>query len=206
LQSARIYYFDKSDFVNAEKYFKQVKELTTQQENKLEAMRGLLRCQYKQQKWTEAVPNAQDLLKEKGIAAEDKMMATMIIAKNYHLNNNLTEAITAYKSVIAIAKSEFSAEAQYRVAEILLAQNNLTQAEKAGFEVIKKYGSYEYWVTKSYILLGDIYFAQKDYFNAEATYKSVIENANIPELKQEAETKLAATIEAKNKTNKVEHQ
>jgi len=206
LQSARIYFFDKSDFVNAEKYFKQVKELTTQQENKLEAMRGLLRCQYKQQKWTEAVPNAQDLLKEKGIAAEDKMMATMIIAKNYHLNNNLTEAITAYKSVIAIAKSEFSAEAQYRVAEILLAQNNLTQAEKAGFEVIKKYGSYEYWVTKSYILLGDIYFAQKDYFNAEATYKSVIENANIPELKQEAETKLAATIEAKNKTNKVEHQ
>ncbi|MBX2930374.1 MAG: tetratricopeptide repeat protein [Chitinophagaceae bacterium] len=206
LQSARIYYFDNKDYVNAEKYFQQVKGLTTQQENKLEAMRGLLRCQYKLQKWTEAVPNAQDLLKEKGIAADDKMMANMIIAKNHQLNNNLNEAMTAYHSVIAIAKSELSAEAQYRIAEILLLQNKLTDAEKAGMEVIKKYGSYEYWVTKSYILLGDIYFVQKDYFNAEATFKSVAENSNIEELKQEAENKLAQVIEEKNKVNKVEHQ
>jgi len=206
LQSARIYYFDNKDYANAEKYFQKVKELTTQQENKLEAMRGLLRSQYKLQKWTEALPNAQDLLKEKGIATDDKMMANMIIAKNYQLNNNLNEAIIAYKSVIAIAKSEFSAEAQYRIGEILLLQNKLKDAEKAGMEVIKKFGSYEYWVTKSYILLGDIYFAQKDYFNAEATFKSVAENATIPELKQEAETKLAKVIDEKNKANKVEHQ
>jgi len=206
LQCARIYYFDNNDFVNAEKYFLQVKLLTTQQENKLEAMRGLLRCQYKLQKWSEAVPNAQELLKEKGIAADDKMMANMIIAKNYQLNNQLNEATTAYQSVISIAKSAFSAEAQFRIAEILLLQNKLTNAEKAAMEVIKKYGSYDYWVTKSYILLGDIYFAQKDYFNAEATYKSVAENATIPELKQEAENKLAKVIEEKNKANKVEHQ
>jgi tetratricopeptide (TPR) repeat protein len=204
LQCARIYYFDKQDYSNAEKYFKQVKELTVQQENKLEAMRGLLRCQYKLQKWTEAVPNAQELLQEKGIAADDKLMANMVIAKNFQLNHNLNEAITAYKSVIQISKSEFSAEAQYRIAEIYLLQNKLTEAEKAGFEVIKKYGSYEYWVTKSYILLGDIYFIQKDYFNAEATFKSVAENATIAELKQEAEQKLAKVIEEKNKTNKVE--
>lgn len=206
LQSARIYYFDNKDYANAEKYFQKVKELTTQQENKLEAMRGLLRSQYKLQKWADALPNAQDLLKEKGIATDDKMMANMIIAKNYQLNNNLNEAIIAYKSVIAIAKSEFSAEAQYRIGEILLLQNKLKDAEKAGMEVIKKFGSYEYWVTKSYILLGDIYFAQKDYFNAEATLKSVAENATIPELKQEAQTKLAKVIEEKNKANKVEHQ
>jgi TolA-binding protein len=126
------------------------------------------------------------------------------LQKNFQLNHNLNEAITAYKSVIQISKSEFSAEAQYRIAEIYLLQNKLTEAEKAGFEVIKKYGSYEYWVTKSYILLGDIYFIQKDYFNAEATFKSVAENATIAELKQEAEQKLAKVIEEKNKTNKVE--
>lgn len=206
LQSARIYYFDLKDYVNAEKYYAQLKSLSTQQENKLEAMRGLLRCQYKQQKWVDAVPNAQDLLKEKGIAADDKMMANMVVAKSYQLANKLEEAITAYKTVIAIGKSEFSAEAQYRIGEILLQQNKLADAEKAGFETIKKYGSYDYWVTKSYILLGDVYFAQKDYFNAEATYKSVSENASLPELKEEADKKLAKVIEEKNKTNKVEQQ
>ncbi len=206
LQSARIYYFDLKDYANAEKYYAQLKSLSTQQENKLEAMRGLLRCQYKQQKWVDAVPNAQDLLKEKGIAADDRMMASMVVAKGLQQSGKLDEAATAYKAVIAIGKSEFSAEAQYRIAEMLLVQNKLPDAEKAGFEVIKKYGSYEYWVTKSYILLGDVYFAQKDYFNAEATFKSVSENATAPELKKEAEDKLAKVIEEKNKTNKVEQQ
>jgi TolA-binding protein len=206
LQSARIYYFDLKDYANAEKYYMQLKSLSTQQENKLEAMRGLLRCQYRQQKWNDAVTNAQDLLKEKGIAVDDRMMANMVIAKSNQLNGKLDEAVIAYKSVIALGKSEFSAEAQYHIAEILLAQNKYAEAEKAGFEVIKKYGSYEYWVTKSYILLGDVYFAQKDYFNAEATFKSVSENATDAELKKEAEAKLAKVIEEKNKANKVEQQ
>ena len=88
----------------------------------------------------------------------------------------------------------------------LYIKQKYADAEKAGFDVIKKYGSYEYWVTKSYILLGDVYFAQKDYFNAEATFKSIVENATIPELKKEAEEKLAKVIEEKNKSNKVEQQ
>ncbi|MFX9058276.1 hypothetical protein ABTN75_20940, partial [Acinetobacter baumannii] len=43
LQAARIYYFDKKDFNNARVYYQQLKLIATQQENKLESMRGLLR-------------------------------------------------------------------------------------------------------------------------------------------------------------------
>ncbi len=206
LQSARIYYFDLKDFNNAEKYFALLKSLATQQENKLEAMRGLLRCQFKLQQWNEAFDNAQDLLAEKGTATDDRMMANMMVAKKYQTENKLDEASIAYKQVIVLGKSEFSAEAQYNVASILLQQNKLAEAEKAGFEVIKKYGSYENWVTKSYILLGDVYFKQNDLFNAEATFKSVVENATIAELKNEAQQKLDKVIAEKNKTNKVDQQ
>lgn len=204
LQSARIYYFDLKDFTNAEKYFELLKSLATQQENKLEAMRGLMRCQYKLQQWKEAFINAQDILTQKSAATDDKMMANIIVAKNYQIDNKLEQASEAYKQVIVLGKSEFSAEAQYTIAVILLQQNKLSEAEKTGFEVIKKYGSYEFWVTKSYILLGDIYFKQHDLFNAEATFKSVVENATIDELKKEAQQKLDAVIEEKNKTNKID--
>ena len=44
-----------------------VKTNPSSQENKLEAMRGLLRSQYQLQKWTEAVENAKEL-----VAAERK--------------------------------------------------------------------------------------------------------------------------------------
>jgi hypothetical protein len=54
------------------------------------------------------------------------------------------------------------------------------------------------------LLLGDIYLQQKDYFNARATYKSVAENATIPELKKEAEAKLAAAEAAAAAASKIE--
>jgi tetratricopeptide (TPR) repeat protein len=204
LQTARIYYFDLKDYAQAEKYFLQLKDLAKQQENKLEAMRGLLRCQFKAQKWKEAAPNAQELLQEKGIATDDKMMANMVVAKNHQLNNEPDLALAAYKQVMTTGKSELNAEAQYRYAEILFAQGKLPEAEKAAFEVIKKSGSYEYWVTKSYVLLGDVYIKEKDWFNAEATFKSVVDNATIPELKTEAQQKLTRVLQEKNKVNKVE--
>ena len=82
--------------------------------------------------------------------------------------------------------------------------NQLSTAEKSALQVIKETGSYDYWVAKAYILLGDIYLKEKDYFNAKATYKSVADNAVIPELKQEAQTKLDAAIAEEQQNSKVE--
>ena len=107
----------------------------------------------------------------KGLATDDRMMANMVIAKDYQNNNELFEASAAYKDVVAAGKSEYSAEARYHIAEILYLQGKYPEAEKASFEVINKAGSYDYWITKSYILLGDVYYKEQDYFNAEATLK-----------------------------------
>jgi hypothetical protein len=53
-------------------------------------------------------------------------------------------------------------------------------------------------------LLGDIYNAQKDYFNAKATYQSVYENATIPDLKNEAKQKLDKATEDELANSKIE--
>ena len=206
LQVARIYFFDLKDYINAAHYYTKLKTIATQQENRLESMRGLLRCQFKSQQWAEASPNAKDLLKEKGIANDDLMMANMVLAKNYQLSNNPDQAIVNYKQVIAAGRSEYAAESLFRLAEIQFQQHQLATAEKTAFEVIKKWGSYELWVAKSYVLLGDIYFEQKDLFNAEATFKSIVDNTTILEIKKEAQTKLDAVLMEKNKTNKIEQQ
>jgi lipopolysaccharide biosynthesis regulator YciM len=79
----------------------------------------------------------------------------------------------------------------------------LNEAEKAAFETINKSGSYDYWVTKGYILLGDIYFRQKDYFNAKATFQSIVDNTINAELKNEAQEKLSRVTEEEGKSSKV---
>lgn len=204
LQAGRIYYFDFQDYNNASIYYALLKTIALQQENKLEAMRGLLRCQYKTQQFAQAAPNAAELLLQKSIATDDRLMAGYVIAKNDQMDKKIPEALLGYQSLLPLGKSEITAESQYRVGELLLQLGKLDEAEKACFEVIKKYGSYTYWVTKSYLLVGDIYLNQKDYFNAEATFKSVADNAELDELKKEAAAKLALVIAEKEKNNKVQ--
>ena len=203
LVAARISFFELKDYAKAESYYAQLKQLAVGQENKLEAMRGLLRSQYQLQKWTEALENAKELTAAKGASADDKALANMAIAKSYQVSGEHDQAIANFKQVVQVNKGALAAEARYEIANSLFQLNKLTDAEKAAFETINKSGSYDYWVTRSYILLGDIYFKQKDYFNAKATYQSIVDNTLNPELKNEAQAKLTQVIDEEGKSSKV---
>src|SRR6476619_5555772 len=115
-------------------------------------------------------------------------------------------AINSFKQVIAVNKAALAAEARYEIANSWFLLDRMKDAEKAAFEVINKSGSYDWWVTKAYILLGDIYFKQKDYFNAKATFQSVVENSLNAQLKTEAQTKLNQVIDEESKSGKVNTQ
>lgn len=203
LTTARIYFFELKNYNRAELFYTQLKLITASQETKLEAMRGLLRCQYNLQKWSEASENAKELTAAKGSSADDKTLANMVIAKSYQISGQYDQAITSFKSVVQLNKAALAAEARYEIAACWFLLNKLNESEKAAFETINKSGSYDYWITKAYILLGDIYFKQKDYFNAKATFQSVAENTVDAELKQEAQAKLNRVMEEEEKSSKV---
>lgn len=203
VQAARINFFELKNNAEAEKYYALLKQFTASQENRLEAMRGLMRTQYAQQKWNDAVANAKELIAQKGSSADDKALANMAIGKSAQINGQYDVAITAFKQVVAVNKAALAAEARYEIANSWLLLDRLADAEKAGFEVINKSGSYDFWVTKAYILLGDVYFRQKDYFNAKATFQSVYDNSLNADLKAEAQRKLQQTTEEEAKSSKV---
>lgn len=200
ITAARLYYFNLKDHVGAEQYFKIVLQYATQQEQKNEAIKGLLRCQYKAENWAEASRTALLILAEKNSATDDILMSNMAM---YHQTINLKDTVNALQILNTVLKSNssmYTAEAHYLTALIYFNQQKYNLAEKTAFDVIKKQASYEFWVTKTYILLGDIYLAQNDSFNAIATYKSIAENATIPALQQIASDKLKAITE----TNKAQ--
>ncbi len=189
-QAAHVYYFELQDYPDAERYFALSKSVTGNREQRLDAMRGLLRSQYQQQKWKEAEGNAQELLRERSISTDDKALAGMVVAHSLGAQGRYAEAQSAYREVVAVNKAVLGAEARYRIAETYFQLQDWTNAEKAAFETISKSGSYDYWITKAYILLGDLFIRQKDYFNAKATLQSVVDNCKITELKNEAQEKL----------------
>lgn len=204
LQSARTYYFELKDYEKAETYFSILGNVATTDANRLEALRGLLRCLYQQKKYTAAAVPAKELLVHKSAGTDDKALSNLIVARNFQEQMQYEQALQAFRNVVNLNKGEWAAEARYSIALIYFEAGNLAQSEKAAFEVINKSGSYDYWVTSAYILLGDIFFRQKDYFNAKATYKSVAENALHPVLKQQAAEKLEKVIAEEKKQSKIE--
>jgi tetratricopeptide (TPR) repeat protein len=203
LELARIYYFELKDYNNAKKYFESLRANATGQDNQLEALRGLVRSYYQLKEYSIANDAAKDLLTRKGISTDDKSVALLVLGKSQQVSNDCNAAIASFKSVAAINKAAWGAEARYETANCHFVSGNLSAAEKAAMSVIKETGSYDNWVTRSYILLGDIFMKQKDYFNAKATFESVARNAAIPELKLEAQQKFDAAVAEEKKSSKI---
>ena len=203
LQAARIYYFESQDYKNAEQYYEKLKSVASTAENQIESRRGLLRCHYQLKEYKEAAEIARELLANKAVTADDKALSNLVTAKNFQLQQQYDQAITNYKQVITLNKGAWAAEARYEIAACYYSLSSFSNAEKSAFEVINKSGSYDYWVTKAYILLGDVYTAQKDYFNAKATYQSIMDNATNLELKNEAQQKLAKVKEEEERNSKI---
>lgn len=202
--AARTYYFELKDYAKAGPYYEILRTSASTDENRLEALRGALRCYYQLKDYAKASEAAKELLANKNAGNDDKALSNLVTATNHQLNGQFDLAIQSFRGVVNLNKGEWAAEARYQISRCYFDLNNYTQAEKAAFEVINKSGSYDYWVTKSYIMLGDVYFKQKDYFNAKATFQSVSENATNPQLKQEATDKLQMVIEEEKRNSKIE--
>lgn len=204
LTAARLSYFELKDYATAKKYFNSLLGGAVNQDNQLEALRGLVRCYYQLKDYTEANEISRQLLARKGISTDDKAVAFLVLGKSQQISNDCTAAIGSFKSCASISKSAWGAEARYEIAACQFTAHNLTAAEKAAQVVIRETGSYDYWVTKAYILLGDIFMEQKDFFNAKATFESVAQNSAIPELKALAQQKLDKARAEEKATSKLE--
>jgi tetratricopeptide (TPR) repeat protein len=203
LSASRINYFELKDYAGAKKNFELLRTSAVNQDNQLEALRGLVRCYYQLKEYAQANEVAKELLKNKGISTDDKSIAFLVLGKSQQVTNDYSSAIASFKSCAAINKSAWGAEARYEIANCLYSQGSYATAEKAAQVVIKETSSYDFWVTKSYILLGDIFMQQKDYFNAKATYQSVAQNSTIAVLKTEAQDKLDKATAAEKADSKI---
>jgi len=196
LQAARISYFEQRTYDKALLYYEKLYALTGLASSKLESLRGLLRACYQLDQIDQSAAWGALLINTKGVNADDKALVALVTAKQYTRQGREEEAQLNLRQVISLNKASLAAEARYELACSQLRQKKYAAAEKSAFETINKSGSFEVWVTRAYLLLGDIYFAQADYFNAKATYQSVKENANAEEFIKIAVEKVAMVEQA----------
>jgi TolA-binding protein len=205
------YIYSKNEkFEDALNAFLKLEELAEIPSNILEARIGQMRCNYKLKHYNAAIVAAKKVISMEKTSNEMIHEAHLLSAKSYLEDGNDSLAMDEFTLTTKLTKSEIGAEAKYNIALLQYKKGNYTASEKTIDEIIKQVPSYDYWIAKSFILWADNYTAVKDYFQAKATLQSIIDNAEIPELINEAQqklnaiTKLESDAEASNKPELIE--
>ena len=95
---------------------------------------------------------------------------------NLHASREeVAEARKIYEMLAADVSNVEGAESAYRVIEALFAEGKHDESEKRIYALADSKTPHSYWLGKAFILLGDIYVARNDLFQAKATYRSVVD-------------------------------
>ena len=176
LMSASAIYFNQGRYEESLESYQRLESEAEIKSNILDARIGIMRCQYRLKNYREAIAAGQKVLENKDLPAERIRETQFIVAQSYRENKDLTAALTEYRKVAGEVSSAEGAESKYFVAEILMQQNKLKEAEDEIFDFVDKGTPHQYWMARSFILLSDIYAAKKDDFQAIHTLQSVIDN------------------------------
>jgi len=161
-------------------------------EAEAEILIGIMRCHehLENQNLTEWKAASIQVLKIKNLPPEVAAEAHLNLARAAIGLKDYTEAEKEYDIVKNTSTGSVAAESRYYLAWLLYHKKRYEQSMDATFDLINDYPNEDYWMVKSFLLLADNYIALKNTFQAEQTLNSIIENCQIPELKDEAEAKL----------------
>ncbi len=206
LKTSGIYFWQKEYSKAYDNYLK-LAESAEIKDNLTVAQIGMMRSAFHLNNYDEATASAKKVLEGEGNNAELLNEAHYILAKSAFAKEDLTTAKLNFKYVADHGNGEITAESYYHLALIEYKQYNYKQSEKLAREVEKVKPSYDYWVAKAYILIGDNLLAVKDTFQAKATYKSIIDGyvkapGDDDDVKAIAQQKYDAITTQENKAEK----
>ncbi len=115
-------------------------------------------------------------LGEKTTGAVATTEAIYIRATNLRERGEREEAAKLYNSLISRESAkEYWSESHYYIIDEAYRAGNHKEAEDMIFTLSDSGEADAYWLAKSFILLGDIYVADGDNFQARATYQSIVD-------------------------------
>jgi tetratricopeptide (TPR) repeat protein len=173
--AGQLNYTDKKNYTKAYKYFAQLLQTASNKQNILTAEQGMMYSAFYLNNFSDARNAAQQILQNDQSTADNKTETYFYLGKIDLADSNYTTAFGEFQKV-ETTKSIIGAESSYQMAYIFYKQKDLKQAESQCNEVAKNFSDYNYWLAKSYLLLGFVYFDEGDLFQSKSTLQSIVDN------------------------------
>ncbi len=180
-------------------YLSRLEQITRDKEKRHQAWRSMLKCYEQQSNMAEGRTLAAKIGTELSSTEDLKAEALVFLGKADIQEKKWSDAQVRFKEAYTKYNNKYAAEAKYREAWVFYATDSMELTKESCYGVLDQFNSYDYWVGKAMLLLGDAFLKTKDEFNAKATWNSVAENFEISELVAEAREKLARLRDKKRR-------
>lgn len=182
---------DHDAVVKAKAYYERVLKITENQKVKMQAVYGLMDCEYKLGNYDATIELSEQLAEMKDIGQYKKNMLNLLAGKALYNKHEYSLAIPKLQECAKHERSVFGADAAYYVVLANYNLGNFDEAENAVFYISDNFSNVSnYDVAMSFIVLSDIYVAKGNVFQAKATLHSIIDNYPAGEPKELAQRKL----------------
>ena len=194
--------YNKKEYQKAMTYFSKLIEVASTQNHIEYGNNGLMRCAFELKDYRNALNAAKNILNSE-VKDPDLIGEAQLIAGKSAMELGEYVSAKKYLNELASASSnDISAEAAYLGCLIEFKEGNLETCEKMITDMLAGSYSSEYWLASTFILYGDLYAAQGNYFQARYTYQSIVDNYTGDDLVQIAKDKIALVNELENTVNK----
>jgi len=187
-------------FAQAIQNYHMLSQRAVNQKETFQAHQGLMNTYVKLNKSDSALFFADKILESDYKPANAEASAWLVKGKIYLQKKNYNLAVDELLKVMNDSKNESGVEATYLLGRVYFEQGKSKRSLEVLFDLNRNFGSYPYWIGKSFLLIADNYLAMGEILQARATVESIIANATIPEIKKEASQKL---IKIKNEESKL---
>lgn len=182
--------YEQTNYAKAGQYYTRLANITEEPLLRLEALEGSMKSSYFMEDYNQAIEMGEDLSRSKDLSAEQANQVNHIVGKSYVMKGNYGAAIPWLDRSAKADPSVYGAESAYYAAFASFKLNNLDDTENRVFDISDHFGSHEYWVAKSFILLADVYVAKDNLFQARETLRSIVDNCSVAALRDEAQNRL----------------
>ncbi len=185
-----VIYFMQKNYAKSFDYYSALERIASGRDNLSIALLGQMKTSALLNKIDTAATSSFKYLNSSILQKEGSIEAHLNIARYFMMHNLPDSALPHFQFIVKETRNAFAAESKYNIALIQYTKKEFALAKKSVFDLNDNYSAYEQWTAKGFILLADIYVAQKDNFQAKATLQSVIENVDDESIKNTAREKL----------------
>ncbi|MFV0541237.1 MAG: tetratricopeptide repeat protein [Aestuariibaculum sp.] len=196
------YYLENKSWEKAVPLLLKLEQEANIPQNIVFAQSNLMKANYEQKHYNEAVTYAEKVLGNAKIDNKIKGDAHIIIARSAMQTDNETKAKEAYAKVAKVAVGETAAEALYYNAYFKNKEADYEASNILVQKLAKDFSGYKYYSAKGLVLMAKNFYALDDAFQATYILESVIENfKGFDDIAKEATTELNKIKAEEAKTN-----